>query len=470
MEAGQLVRGVLPALLFGGALVGCTPAQDETVGLERHTVEVDGHPMAVWEKSPANPWGTVLLLHGRTWSSLPDFDLQVQGEDLSLMDGLVAEGISVYALDARGYGETPRDETQWLTPDRASRDVEAVLRWIRERDGTVPALFGWSYGSMVAQLTAQREEELVSGLILFGYPVDPDREPAAANPASEEPPRIPTTAEAAASDFTIPGAISQAAIDEYVRHALEADPIRMDWRNLEEWNELDPSEVRVPTLLLQGEMDPFAPTSRQAAFFSRLGTPDRMWVTIAGGDHAAHLETPRARFIQELVSFMNRPEIPASGEAPGQAPDIGSNRSTEEVARADEGSATETGIRIELASISVEDQDAALRFYTEVLGFEVKENMPVGEYRWLTVTSPAGAAGVELLLEPVGNPTVAAFQKAIYEQGIPATIFFVSDLRAEHERLADLGVVFTTEPQETESGWLAVFDDTCGNLILLHEG
>lgn len=289
------------------SLTGCGTAASQEVVLQRHTVEADGHPMAVWEKSPADPVGTVVLLHGRTWSSLPDFDLQVPGEDLSLMDGLVAEGFSTFALDARGYGGTPRDETGWLTPDRAARDAEVVLRWVGERTGDEPALFGWSYGSMVAQLTAQRAGELVSALILFGYPVNPDADYSASPPGPNEPPRIPTTAKAAASDFIIPGSISQRAIQEYVRHSLEADPVRVDWRDLSEWQELDPGEIQVPTLLLQGEKDPLAPTERQALFFSRLGTAHRSWVTIAGGDHAAHLETPRATFIHAMVSFLKRP-------------------------------------------------------------------------------------------------------------------------------------------------------------------
>jgi pimeloyl-ACP methyl ester carboxylesterase len=272
-----------------------------------HIVEVDGHPIAVWEKSPADPRGTIVLIHGRTWSSLPDFDLQVPGEDLSLMDGLVAEGYATYAVDLRGYGGTPRDETGWLTPDRAARDVEAVLRWVANRTGDRPALFGWSYGSMVAQLTAQRFGEGVDVLVLFGYPVGPDTDFSSRDPVPDQPPRVPTTASAAASDFIIPGSISRQAIDEYVRHALAADPVRVDWRNLEEWRELDPAKIRVPTLLLQGEKDPFAPTDRQAAFFSRLGTPDRSWVTIAGGDHAAHLETARPRFLHALVGFLNQP-------------------------------------------------------------------------------------------------------------------------------------------------------------------
>ncbi len=98
--------------------------------LMQHTVSSDGHPITVWQKSAANAEEAVLLVHGRTWSALPDFDLQVVGEELSLMDGLVEHGYAVYAIDLRGYGKTPRDETGWLTPNRAADDVANVLRWI----------------------------------------------------------------------------------------------------------------------------------------------------------------------------------------------------------------------------------------------------------------------------------------------------------------------------------------------------
>jgi pimeloyl-ACP methyl ester carboxylesterase len=289
------------------ALIPAPSLSAQAAPLQHHTVEADGHPIAVWEKSPANPSGTIVLIHGRTWSSLPDFDLQVPGEDLSLMDGLVEEGFATYAIDMRGYGATPRDETGWLTPDRAARDAAEVLEWVAARTGHSPALFGWSNGSMISQLTAQRHPELISALILFGYPVDPARERPAGQAEPDTPPAHPTTAEAAASDFIVPGSISQRAIDEYVRHSLEADPVRMDWRALTQWNELEPGAVTTPTLLLQGEMDPLAPTERQARFFSGLGTADRMWVTLPGGDHAAHLETPRPLFIHAMVAFLNRP-------------------------------------------------------------------------------------------------------------------------------------------------------------------
>ena len=181
---------------FAALLLMVSPLQGQRAALQHHTLDVDGHPMAVWEKSPENPTATIVLIHGRTWSSLPDFDLQVPGEDLSLMDGLVAEGFGTFAVDLRGYGGTPRDETQWLTPDRAARDVVEILRWVAERTGDLPALFGWSNGSMVAQLAAQRSGELMSALILFGYPVGPDSNFSDSVPYPDEPPRRPTTAAA----------------------------------------------------------------------------------------------------------------------------------------------------------------------------------------------------------------------------------------------------------------------------------
>jgi len=297
--------------LLSVAAVGITlqlvVAQD-TAELVHHSVDSDGHPVAVWEKSPGSPRGVIVLIHGRTWSGLPDFDLQVPGEELSLMDGLVKRGYTTYAVDLRGYGGTRRDETGWLSPNRAAADVANVLRWVWETTGRTerPVLFGWSLGSMVSQLTVQQEPELASAVVLFGYPFTPGTETPIRDD-SEHPPRTPTTAEAAASDFITEGSISQTAIDTYVRAALEADPVRVDWNRGHEWNALEPGLVVVPTLLLQGEFDPLATTERQLSLFTQLGTSDKSWVVIPGGDHAAHLETPRDYFIAALVEFIERP-------------------------------------------------------------------------------------------------------------------------------------------------------------------
>ncbi len=120
------------------------------------------------------------------------------------------------------------------------------------------------------------------------------------------------------------------------------------------------------------------------------------------------------------------------------------------------------------ASIFVEDQSKALTFYTDVLGFLLKNDIPVDEKdRWLTVVSPENPDGAELLLEPNGNPVASTFQQAIFAQGIPSTLFYVNDIQAEYARLTALGVEFTMPPTEMGMVTVAVFNDTCGNLINL---
>jgi catechol 2,3-dioxygenase-like lactoylglutathione lyase family enzyme len=122
-------------------------------------------------------------------------------------------------------------------------------------------------------------------------------------------------------------------------------------------------------------------------------------------------------------------------------------------------------MKIYLTSVFVDDQDKALKFYTEVLGFIKKADFPVGQFKWLTVVSPEEPDGVELLLEPNDNPATKPFQKALFEQGIAATSFAVSDIQKEYERMKKLGVVWTQEPTPMGPATIAVFDDTCGNLI-----
>ncbi|MEZ4361017.1 MAG: VOC family protein [Kofleriaceae bacterium] len=126
-------------------------------------------------------------------------------------------------------------------------------------------------------------------------------------------------------------------------------------------------------------------------------------------------------------------------------------------------------MKIKLTSILVDDQDKALRFYTEVLGFETKHDIPMGEFRWITVISPEGRDDLELALEPNANPAAKAFQKAMFEQGIPVASFESSDLRAEADRLQRAGVVFTKPPTQAGPVLIAVFVDTCGNLLQLHQ-
>lgn len=124
-------------------------------------------------------------------------------------------------------------------------------------------------------------------------------------------------------------------------------------------------------------------------------------------------------------------------------------------------------MRIHLSSVPVDDQAKALRFYTDVLGFVKKEDVPVGPDRWLTVVSSDDPEGTQLLLEPDGHPAVKPYKQALVEDGIPITAFAVDDVHAEFERLRGLGVRFTQEPLDVGPVVIAVLDDTCGNLIQL---
>ncbi|MZP31099.1 VOC family protein [Heliobacterium undosum] len=126
-------------------------------------------------------------------------------------------------------------------------------------------------------------------------------------------------------------------------------------------------------------------------------------------------------------------------------------------------------MKIKLTSVIVDDQDKALKFYTEILGFVKKSDIPVGKYKWLTVVSPEGPDDIELALEPNDNPAAKTFQQALFEQGIPLTAFFVDDIQEEYERMRKLGVVFSKEPTKMEWGAFAIFEDTCGNLIQIQQ-
>lgn len=124
-------------------------------------------------------------------------------------------------------------------------------------------------------------------------------------------------------------------------------------------------------------------------------------------------------------------------------------------------------MKIYVTGVFVDDQDKAEKFYTEILGFQVKHNIPMGDARWLTVVSPDDPEGTELLLEPSGHPAVGPYKSALVADGIPAHSFQVTDLDAEFARLSGLGVTFSVPPMDAGPVRMAVFDDTCGNLIQL---
>jgi pimeloyl-ACP methyl ester carboxylesterase len=303
-------------LSLAWSLSGCAPLPSQqgssqrmpaeaAPALQRFSIEVEGQPLTLWLKEPNERKGAILLVHGRTWSALPNFDLQGAGSERSVMSALAAAGYAAYALDMRGYGATPRDASGWLTPDRASADVAAILAWIASRERRPPVLLGYSMGSLVAQLTAQREPTLIDALILFGYPRDP-LNPPRLEPTAPEPPREVNTRQRAQSDFISPAVTPRQVVEAYVAAALSADPTRVDWRNQEQFAELDPAKVRVPTLLLHGERDPLTPLVAQARLFAQLGNPDRRWIILPGGDHAAQVEDTQGAFIAAIVSFLER--------------------------------------------------------------------------------------------------------------------------------------------------------------------
>jgi len=128
-------------------------------------------------------------------------------------------------------------------------------------------------------------------------------------------------------------------------------------------------------------------------------------------------------------------------------------------------------MKIKLASVSIDDYDKALKFYTEMMGFQLKRDMPLGDgARWITVVSPEEPDGVELLLEPnSGYPAMKALKESLVRDGIPYTAFQVNDIQAEYERMKSLGVQFTMEPTNMGMTTAAILDDTCGNLIQIYQ-
>lgn len=272
--------------------------------LQRVTVAADdGHALAVHVKRPAMPRAAVLLVHGRTWSGLPDFDLQVPGESVSLMDALATAGVAAYAVDLRGYGATPRDATGFVTPRRSAADVAAVMKYIAIDAKVKPHVLGWSMGALVATLMAQTQPELVAGVALYGYPCRAGK-PAAGprGPEPTVPARTTNTAASAASDFITPGSLSRAVIDGFVAAALQADPVKADWRGGGEWEVLDFSRLKMPVLVIHGERDPVTNLRCMADHFIKIAGVDRRWEILAGGDHAAHLE--RTAFTPAVIRFV----------------------------------------------------------------------------------------------------------------------------------------------------------------------
>lgn len=292
----------------GWCLVALATVAQAPAPPAQFTVLANGHPLAVWSRTATLPRGAIVLVHGRTWSSRPDFDLQVPGLQRSVMASLAARGFAVYAVDLRGYGATPRDRTGFLTPKRAAADVVAVLQWVaaRHRSLPPPALLGWSLGGAVAQLAAQQPDAPVSALVLFGYAMDPQAK-FASLPAPEVPAMAKTTRADAEADFISPQVTPRAVIDAFARQALASDPVRVDWIHEDEFNAIRNDRVTMPALVIQGSRDPGMVEASTARFVASLAASHRQWTILPGGDHAAQLEDTHDAFVDAVAGFILRP-------------------------------------------------------------------------------------------------------------------------------------------------------------------
>jgi pimeloyl-ACP methyl ester carboxylesterase len=222
---------------------------------------------------------------------------------------LAAKGFAAYALDQRGYGETRRDDSGWITPRQAAEDAAGALAWVadRHRDLPRPALLGWSLGAATAHLVAVAKPERLSALVLFGYAPNPDGVILPSD-CPAEPPREKNTREAAASDFISPQVTPPAIVRAFVETAIRTDPVHVDWKNEEQFL-CDSSKITMPTLLIFGERDPNVDEQDLKRFLGRLGTKEKQVTSLRGADHCAHLENTHDAWIAAIWSFLNRPGV-----------------------------------------------------------------------------------------------------------------------------------------------------------------
>lgn len=290
-------------------------------GLDVHSVpnQMDGHPLSVYginSSEPKENGSVLLMLHGRTWSSVPVYHLMggprhaKQGlESRSLMEELLENDIQPYCMDFRGFGGTPKDSTGGVEPNRCVEDVESVLEWISDRHPNAEVnLMGWSQGALVAQLAGQRSHPPFSKLILYGSIYDPmvryPREPLYVK-NKENPVDIENTYDAAVEDFTIEGTIPPEPAKIFAEAALISDPVKAVWKNLYEFNNCDPARVHLPTLVVAGDQDPYAPLHVQQELFVNLARgSDRTWSILTDADHAVHLLEGRSRFAKIVTGFL----------------------------------------------------------------------------------------------------------------------------------------------------------------------
>ncbi len=327
-----------------------SPMSSINPSLEQHYVRMeDDHRVCVWSKGdPKTAKHCIVLLHGRTWSTIPVYDLRyscfgdsciIDDEDgtvestpipvsnlnddddekfrnLSTFDLLAEKDVAVFGIDFRGFGGTSKDKSGVLTPNRAVKDVRLILLWLQKQYNVdTPALLGWSQGGLVAHLFAQKFPDLISDVILYASIYDPNviYQRNSFLTEQEDKSEVRNTVEGALEDFTLPGSIEDEAGFAFAASALEADPIKAIWDSLHEFNAIVPHLLKKPTLIIHGDRDPYLPPNSQDTLFTRLGNQDKAHVILENADHCAHLIATRFAFVHYIHSFLSRPRTSSIG-------------------------------------------------------------------------------------------------------------------------------------------------------------
>jgi len=208
-----------------------------------------------------------------------------------------------------GFGSTPTDASGYVSPSKCVTDIASIIAHLKAVHAVSKVtIIGWSQGALVAQLYAQANPDNVNRLVLYASIYDPAltyQRPAVFSPLDSPNPRTKNTMTAALEDFTLPGTIDHTTAMNFATVALTIDPVKAHWSQLHEFNLLSPTQIKNPTLVIAGALDPYCPQVNQAALFT--GIPqnvDKTWVQLAGSDHAAHLLGCQNRWMEAVVAFI----------------------------------------------------------------------------------------------------------------------------------------------------------------------
>jgi pimeloyl-ACP methyl ester carboxylesterase len=282
------------------------------IGKEHYALS-NGLKIYLWEKYHKDYDKTfkqsrkiVLLVHGKTWSGRPDFDLQIR--DYSLMDFLARNGYDVWSIDIHGYGRSDKTDKDWSDTESASKDIGAAVDYILEQKGVDKiSILGWSWGAQTTGLYTMNHPEKVSKLILYamswkGRPGNKSR------PIPKEQYRI-NDETAARTDF-IDGQYEPDVVEKYVKEALAADPKSPNGVIVDQITKfpiMDPEIIKVPTLIIHPEKDFLATEAETLEFFAKLGTAYKSYIALPDGGHAIMLEKNYKKFQSAVLGYLNQP-------------------------------------------------------------------------------------------------------------------------------------------------------------------